>query len=84
MNHIIKKTLTEFHYPERSVFIKGVNSQNFWTFELGTQEGVNVLIRIYLVFQQLDRQKDQNLNNDNFYRKPLTSVQCLLGTEKKS
>ena len=41
---------------ERSVFIKEVNTQNLWTFELGTQEGVNVPIWINIGFQQRDRQ----------------------------
>ena len=66
MDQIYKKTPTNFHYPERSVFMKEVNTQNFWTFELGTQEGVNVPIWVYVAFQQHDRQHDQNLNNDTF------------------
>ena len=36
------KTPTNLHYHEKSVFMKEVNTQNFWTFELGTEEGVNV------------------------------------------
>ena len=83
MNQIYEKTPTNLHYPERSVFMKKVNTQNFWTFELGTQEGVNIPILIYVAFQQHDRQHDQNLNNDIFYRKPVTSTQCIIGTEKK-
>ena len=82
MNQITRKAPTELHYPEKSVFMKEVNTQSFWTFELGTQEGNNVLIWIYVVFQQNDRQHDQNLNNDTFYRMPVTSAQCIIGTEK--
>ena len=77
-----QKTPTNLYYPERSVFMKEVNTQNFWTFELGTQEGVNVPIWIYVAFQQHDRQHDQTLNNDTFYRMPVTSAQCIIGTEK--
>ena len=33
---ILNKTPTEIEYPERSVFMKEVNTQNFWTSELGT------------------------------------------------
>ena len=62
--------------------MKEVNTQNFWTFDLGTQEGVNVPIWIYVAFQQHDRQHDQNLNNDTFYRMPVTSAQCIIGTEE--
>ena len=82
MDQIYKKTPTNLHYPERSVFMKEVNTQNFWAFELGTQEGVNVPIWVYVAFQQHDRQHDQNLNNDTFYRMPVTSAQCVIGTEK--
>ena len=77
-----QKTPTNLHYPERLVFMKEVNTQNFWTFELGTQEGVNVPIWIYVAFQQYDRQHDQTLNNDTFYRMPVTSAQCIIRTEK--
>ena len=74
MDQIYKKTPTNLHYPERSVFMKEVNTQKFWTFELGTQEGVNVPIWVYVAFQQHDRQHDQNINNDTFYRMPVTSA----------
>ena len=82
MTQIKLKRPTNLHYPEKSVFMKEVNTQNFWTFELGTQEGVNVPIWIFVVFQQMDRQNDQNLNNDIFYRLPVTSTQVVIGTEK--
>ena len=77
-----QKTPTNLYYPERSVFMKEVNTQNFWTFELGTQEGVNVPIWVFVAFQQHDRQHDQTLNNDTFYRMRVTSAQCIIGTEK--
>ena len=82
MNQIKKDSPTLLHYPERSVFMKKVNTQNLWTFELGTQEGINVPIFIFIAFQQNDRQNDQNLNNDTFYRPLVTSAQCISGTEK--
>ena len=79
---IRNKTPTNIHYLERSVFMKEVITQNFWTFELGTQEGVNVPIWVFVAFQQHDRQHDQTLNNDTFYRMPVSSAQCIIGTEK--
>ena len=82
MNHITNKTPTNLHYPEKSVFMKAVITQNFWTFHLGVQESVNVPIWIYVVFQKSDRQHDQSLNNDTFYRMSLTSAQYIIGTEK--
>ena len=82
MTQLKKDSPTLLHYVERSVFMKEVNTQNLWTFELGTQEGVNVPIWIFVAFQQNDRQNDQNLNNDTFYRPLVTSAQCIIGTEK--
>ena len=79
---ILSKTPTEIEYPERSVFMKEVNTQNFRTFELGTQEGINIPIWIFVVFQQEDRQHDQNLNNDTFVRLPVLSPQVVIGTER--
>ena len=79
---IEQKTPTNLHYPERSVFIKEVNTQNFCTVELGTQEGINVPIWVFVVFQQVDRQTDQDLNNDTFARLPLISTQVVIGTER--
>ena len=55
MNQITKKMATGLQYPERSVFMKEVNTQNFWTFKLGAQEGINIPIWIYVDFQQNDR-----------------------------
>ena len=82
MGRIVNKKSTELRYVKRSVFMKEVNTQNLWTFELGTQEGINVPIWIIVGFQQTDRQHDQSINNDTFYRLPVTSAQGIFGTEK--
>ena len=79
---ILNKTPTQIQYPERSVFMKEVNTQNFWTFELGAQEGINIPTFIFVAFQQNDRQHDQNLNNDTFVRLPVISAQVVIGTER--
>ena len=79
---IQSKTPTELQYPVRSILMKEVNTQSIWNFELGTQEGINVPIRIFVIFNQSDREHDQNLNNDTSYRMPVTSAQCIIGTEK--
>ena len=52
---IINETPKQIQYPERSVFMKEVNTQNVWTFELGTQEGINIPTWIFVVFEQNDR-----------------------------
>ena len=79
---ILSKTPTELRYVERSVFMKEVNNQNVWNFELGSRENMNVPIWIIIGFQQRDRQDSQNLNNDTFCRLPVVSAQCIIGTEK--
>ena len=81
MTQIKNNTPTQLNYIEGSVFMKEVNTQNLWTFEVGSQEGINVPIWIFVAFQQNDRQNDQNLNNDTFYRPLVTSAQCIIGTE---
>ena len=83
-NQIVNKIPTELQYIERSVFMKEVNTQNVWSVELGTQDGINVPIWIIIGFQQQDRQNSQNENNDTFYWPSVTSAQCMIGTEKYS
>ena len=58
------------------------NTQSLWNFELGTQEGINVPIWIFVIFKESDREYDQNLNNDTFCRLPVTKAQCIIGTER--
>ena len=52
----LSKIPTELQYVERSIFMKEVQSRVFWTFEFGTQEGINVPIWVIVGFQQRDRQ----------------------------
>ena len=82
MNQITDKIPTELGYVERSVFMKEVNTQNLWSFELGTQEGINIPIWIFVVFQQNDRQHDQNLNSDTFVRLRAIFGQVVIVTER--
>ena len=81
LNQIMKKMTTELQYPERSLFKKNVNTQNFLTFALGVTD-ISIPVWMFVVFQQSDRQHDQNLNNDTFWRMPVTSVQCIIETKK--
>ena len=62
--------------------MKEVKNQNLWSFELGSQESMNVQIWIIISFQQQVRQDSQNLNNDTFRRLPVVSAHCVIGTEK--
>ena len=76
------KVPTDLQYVESSNFMKEVNTTNFWTSELGTQEGINLPIWTIVCFQQRDRQDPQNLNNNTFYRPPVTPARCIIGTKK--
>ena len=51
MKQIQDKIHTELRCVERSVFMKEVNPQKLWSFELGTQERIKVPIWIILGFQ---------------------------------
>ena len=62
--------------------MKEVTRQNLWNFELGSQESINVPVRIMIGFHQQDKGDFQILNNDTFCRVPVTSCQCIIGTEK--
>ena len=62
--------------------MKEVKLQNLWTFERRFQEKVDVPKWIIVSFLQRDRQDSHNLFNDNLYRLPVTSAQCIIATEK--
>ena len=79
---ILCEVPTELQNVERSVIMKEVNTQNLWTFELGTQEGINVPRWIILGVEIRERQDSQHLNNDTFCRPPVTSAECNIGTRR--
>ena len=79
---IQSKTPTQLEHPERSTLMKEVNTRNLWSFELRTQESINVPIWIFIGFQQMDRQNSQSLNKDTFFRPPLTNAHVVIGTER--
>ena len=82
MKQITDKVPTELRCVKKSVFLKEVNTQNLWSCELRTQECVNVPIWIIVGFHQRERQDFQNLAKDAFYKPPVKSAQCFIGTEK--
>ena len=82
MIQITDKIPKELRYVDRSVFTKEVNTQNLWSFELGTHDNMNVPIWTVVGFRQRDREDSQNLANDTFCRLPITIAQCIISTEK--
>ena len=43
---VSSKLPRELQHNERSFFLKGINNQNLWNFELGSQESINFPICI--------------------------------------
>ena len=56
---ILNRTPKELQNIERNVFLKEVNTQTLFTFELGNQDGINVALWIFVDFQKRDREKSQ-------------------------
>ena len=81
-NQILRTIPTELRSIERSVFVEEVNNRNLWNLELGSQESTNVLVWITVGLQQRTLQDSQKLNDETFCRLPVTSCQCIIGTEK--
>ena len=79
---ILKTTPIELQYVKRSILMREVNTRKLWTLELRTAERMNAPSWIIVGVQQRDRQNSKELNFDTFYRPPVTSAQCLTGTEK--
>ena len=79
---ILSKVTTELEYVEKSVFMKEVNTENLWKFELGNRKGIKIHMCIIVGFQRRERQDNQILEYDTFYRPPVTSPHCIIGTEK--
>ena len=60
----LSKIPAEFQYVRRNVFMEEVNTENLWTFEVGTKEGINIPIWNIVGFQQKKRHDSQNLSKD--------------------
>ena len=64
--------------------MKEVKNQKLSNIELVSQESRNFSIWFIIGFQQRDRQDSQNLNNDTFFKLPVTTAHCNNGTENYS
>ena len=82
LNQIVSKVPTELHYVQRQIFMQEVKNQKVWQFHLGAEKGLNMPIFIIIGFQQQDKENSQNLNVDTFCRLPVTTSQCIIGSEK--
>ena len=82
LEHIISKSSTKLSYIKRSSYIKDVTTENFWSFELGVGNGVDVPIYIKVGFMQRNQFNQQHQNNDTFYRPSVGNDQAIIGSEK--
>ena len=62
--------------------MKEVDNQKLWNFALGSEESMNFSIRVFIGFQQRNRQDSQDLNKDTFCRLPVTSAHSVIRTQK--
>ena len=54
-----------------------------WSFDLISQQEMNVVLMIFVGFQQRDSQNTQSPINDTFCRLRVTTAQCIVEIEKK-
>ena len=81
LNQIINKDTTELFYTERSVFRKDVNTNNNWTFELGTS-GISTPTFVIVGFQARNKTDSQTHDNATFDRLSVSNAVCKTGSEK--
>ena len=81
MDQILDKVPTEIYYMERIVFRKDVNTNNNWTFELGSS-GESTPSFIIVGFQARNKIDSQTQDNAIFDRLPVSTAVCKIGSEK--
>ena len=85
MDQILNKDPTELSYTERIIFRKDVNTQNNWTFELGSaggSSGIESPTFVIVGFQARNKIDSQVHDNAVFDRLPISNAVCKIGSEK--
>ena len=82
LGHIVSKAPTELSYNIRSSYLKGVTTENNWTFELGVGERIDIPIYVIVGIMQRDHLNQQHQNKDTFYRPSVVNAQCNISSEK--
>ena len=80
MEQSLNKEPTELFYTERTVFRKDVNTNNNWTFELGTISDTTPTW-VIVGFQNRNKHDSQTNDNSTFDRLPISSAVCRIGSE---
>ena len=81
MYQILDKDSTELYYMERIVFRKDFNTNNNWTFELGSSGESTPSFKI-VGFQARNKIDSQTHDNAIFDRLPVSNAVCKIGSEK--
>ena len=81
LNQILNKDPTELYHTERTVFRKDVNTNNNWTFEVGTS-GRSTPTFVIVGFQGRFQIDSQTHDNATFDRASVSNAVCKIGSEK--
>ena len=81
MDQLLNKDPTELYYMELIVFRKHVNTNNNWTFDLGTSRESTPTF-VIVGFQARKEIDSQTHDKAIFDRLPISSGVCKIGSEK--
>ena len=76
LGHIVSRAAKELSDNKRSSYMKGVNTEKNWTFELGVGDGIDIPIYVIVGFMQRDQFNQQHQINDTFYRPSAVNAHC--------
>lgn len=81
LDQILNKDPTELYYTERTVYRKDVNTNNNWTFDLGSS-GESTPTFVIVSFQARNKIDSQTHDNATFDRLPISNAVLKIGSEK--
>ena len=81
MDQLLNKDPTELYYIERTFYRKDVNTNNNWTFDLGTS-GESTPTFVIVSFQVRNKIDSQTHDNATFDRSPISNAVLKIGSEK--
>ena len=81
MDQLLNKDPTQLYYMELIVFIKDVNTNNYWTFDLGNS-GESTPLFVIVGFQDRIKLDSQTHDNAIFDRFPISNAVGKIASEK--
>ena len=82
LGHIVSRAATELSYTKRSFYMKSINTEKNWTFELGVGDGVDLPFYVKVGYMQRDRINQQDQNNDTLYTPSVVNAHRIDGSGK--